>query len=64
MLIARVCLCGGAAVHGLVFEHLDGTRSGLLLGNDPTESMPLTDEAIAERGGQWVNIQQPTILNF
>ena len=52
--IKRVKACIGWAVHGLIFELIDGTRLGYVVDLQSIDN----DEAIAKkRGGEWVDIK-------
>jgi len=57
LFVARVTVCQGWAIHGVIFEFLDGHRAGVLLTNSGWR-MSLTDNDIQERGGanRWVNV--------
>ena len=59
VLLRRVTACVGWAVHGLVFEFLDGHREGGVLDNGGTP-IGTRDDAIEERGGipNWTNIDR------
>ena len=58
LFISRVCVCGGWAVHGIILEHNDGTRSGVLLSNGNEPLGIYNDHVIRMRYGHFVNVEK------
>ena len=57
LFLKRVTACVGWAVHGLVFEYVDGTRMGYVIDTGCVKYLDLDDEHIRERRGlEWTDI--------
>jgi hypothetical protein len=57
--LTRVCACIGWAVHGVVFEFDDGSRSGIVLSHYNEVMTPLDDQVVMSRAGTWVSVVEP-----
>jgi hypothetical protein len=56
LFVRRVTACVGWAVHGVVFEFVDGTRRGVVLTNGGS-TLGLDNLSIETRGGRWVDVE-------
>jgi hypothetical protein len=58
--VTRVCVCVGWAVHGVVFEFDDASRSGILLSNYGHVMVPLEDHILLSRPScRWESVVKP-----